>query len=146
MYRTAYLLMRNSQDAEDVVQSVFLTLIEKHISFDDPEHEKAWLIVATRNKCKDILRSRWRRSVDLTEEDTWYVSAGEGPDDAVEIASDVIQELLMQLPEDQREILLLHYYEGYTVKETAEMLNIKESTVRSGIASAKRALNRSKRR
>lgn len=41
VYRTAMVFMKNTQDAEDIVQSVFLTLIEKGIQFDTPEHEKA---------------------------------------------------------------------------------------------------------
>jgi RNA polymerase sigma factor (sigma-70 family) len=52
----------------------------------------------------------------------------------------------MNLPEDQREIILLHYYEGYTVNETADMLKLSESKVRSQIASVKRALSKLTRR
>ncbi len=55
-------------------------------------------------------------------------------------------DIIMNLPEDQREIILLHYYEGYTVNETADMLKLSESKVRSQIASAKRALSKLTRR
>ena len=55
-------------------------------------------------------------------------------------------DIIMNLPEDQREIILLHYYEGYTVNETADMLKLSESKVRSQIASVKRALSKLTRR
>lgn len=143
VYRTAMVLMKNQHDAEDIVQSVFLTVLEKDIQFDSPEHEKAWFIVTTRNRCKDVLKSYWRKSVDLKDED---INAGELTSAEIEHVHDHDKELaehiLEGLSDVQREIVLLHYYEGYTVKEVAEMLELKESSVRSAISSAKRAINK----
>jgi RNA polymerase sigma factor (sigma-70 family) len=146
VYRTAMVFMKNTQDAEDIVQSVFLTLIEKGIQFDTPEHEKAWFIVTTRNRCKDILKSCWRKSVDLVEEgmDETADSVSTDPPGS-DIRAEAL-DIIMNLPEDQREIILLHYYEGYTVNETADMLKLSESKVRSQIASVKRALSKLTRR
>ena len=145
VYRTAMVFMKNTQDAEDIVQSVFLTLIEKGIQFDTPEHEKAWFIVTTRNRCKDILKSYWRKSVDLIDEGM-DVTAADGTESQDDDSRTDALDVIMNLPEDQREIILLHYYEGYTVNETAQMLNLSESKIRSQIASAKRALSRITRR
>ena len=144
VYRTAMVFMKNTQDVEDIVQSVFLTLIEKGIQFDTPEHEKAWFIVTTRNRCKDILKSYWRKSVELAE--TGMDEAGGITDVPEADAAAEALEIIMNLPEDQREIILLHYYEGYTVNETADMLKLSESKVRSQIASAKRSLSKVTRR
>jgi RNA polymerase sigma-70 factor (ECF subfamily) len=145
VYRTAMVFMKNASDAEDVVQSVFLTLIEKGITFDSPEHEKAWFIVTTRNRCKDILKSYWRKSVDLVSDDMNETSEAATDTSEKELKAEALQ-LMMSLPEDQREIILLHYYEGYTVNETADMLGLSESKVRSAIASVKRALGKLTRR
>ena len=146
VYRTAMVFMKNSQDAEDIVQSVFLTLIEKGIQFDTPEHEKAWFIVTTRNRCKDILKSYWRMSVDLVEEGMDETADSVSTDPPGSDFRAEALDIIMNLPEDQREIILLHYYEGYTVNETADMLKLSESKVRSQIASAKRALSKLTRR
>lgn len=146
VYRTAMVFMKNSQDAEDIVQSVFLTLIEKGIQFDTPEHEKAWFIVTTRNRCKDILKSYWRKSVDLVEEGMDETADSVSTDPPGSDFRAEALDIIMNLPEDQREIILLHYYEGYTVNETADMLKLSESKVRSQIASAKRALSKLTRR
>ena len=140
VYRTAMVYMRNSEDAEDIVQSVFMTLIEKGIVFSDFEHEKAWMITAARNRCIDMLKSAWRSRTDMGDEALMAAEEqGESPgaDEAEQLSS-----LLMQLPEEQREILLLHYYEGYTVDEVAAMTGRKESGIRSAIASAKRTLRK----
>ena len=146
VYRTAMVFMKNTQDAEDIVQSVFLTLIEKGIQFDTPEHEKAWFIVTTRNRCKDILKSYWRMSVDLVEEGMDETADSVSTDPPGSDFRAEALDIIMNLPEDQREIILLHYYEGYTVNETADMLKLSESKVRSQIASAKRALSKLTRR
>ena len=133
VYRTAMVFMKNTQDAEDIVQSVFLTLIEKGIQFDTPEHEKAWFIVTTRNRCKDILKSYWRKSVDLVEEGMDETADSVSTDPPGSDFRAEALDIIMNLPEDQREIILLHYYEGYTVNETADMLKLSESKVRSQI-------------
>lgn len=146
VYRTAMVFMKNTQDAEDIVQSVFLTLIEKGIQFDTPEHEKAWFIVTTRNRCKDILKSYWRKSVDLVEEGMDETADSVSTDPPGSDFRAEALDIIMNLPEDQREIILLHYYEGYTVNETADMLKLSESKVRSQIASVKRALSKLTRR
>lgn len=146
VYRTAMVFMKNTQDAEDIVQSVFLTLIEKGIQFDTPEHEKAWFIVTTRNRCKDILKSYWRKSVDLVEEGMDETADSVSTDPPGSDFRAEALDIIMNLPEDQREIILLHYYEGYTVNETADLLKLSESKVRSQIASAKRALSKLTRR
>ena len=146
VYRTAMVFMKNTQDAEDIVQSVFLTLIEKGIQFDTPEHEKAWFIVTTRNRCKDILKSYWRKSVDLVEEGMDETADSVSTDPPGSDFRAEALDIIMNLPENQREIILLHYYEGYTVNETADMLKLSESKVRSQIASVKRALSKLTRR
>ena len=67
IYRICFMYLKNSTDSEDAVQSIFLKLLKSSTSFADPEHEKAWLIVTTRNYCKDLLKSWWRtRKVELT--------------------------------------------------------------------------------
>ncbi|XOS93392.1 RNA polymerase sigma factor [Brevibacillus laterosporus] len=56
VYRLCYIYLKNPVDAEDAVQSVFIKLIKSQMIFNDYEHEKAWLMVTTRNYCKDILK------------------------------------------------------------------------------------------
>ena len=64
--RLSYTYLKSTEDAKDICQTVFLKLLEKPREFDSPEHERAWIIRAAVNQCKDQLKSRWRRStVDL---------------------------------------------------------------------------------
>ena len=56
--RISYIYLKNTADAEDICQDVFLKLLKNEIVFDSPGHEKAWIIRATMNACKDLLRKR----------------------------------------------------------------------------------------
>lgn len=130
VYRVAMIYTKNSADAEDVAQSVFLKLIEKKVEFSDENHEKAWFITATRNHCKDMLRSFWRREVDL----------GEIPEQPDPSSENTALSVMMNLPPKYREVLYMYYYEGYSVREISGILHRKESTVQTQLAAGREKL------
>jgi RNA polymerase sigma-70 factor (ECF subfamily) len=148
VYRIARIYTGDPHDAEDVAESVFLTVIEKEIAFENEEHEKAWFITSVRNRCKDLHKSSWHDKVQLVAPSDIY-SEKTDHDTADTTCADIENEpeseaarLLMMLPEDQREAVYLCYYEGYTVKEAAEIMGIKETKLRSALTAAKRSLRR----
>lgn len=134
VYRLCFIYLKNPVDVEDAVQSVFLKLIKAPVVFNDLEHEKAWLTVATRNYCKDVLRSWWtsRRVAleTLPEVVSW---------NGVEPSGKLIAKLL-SLPEKYKTVLYLYYFEEYTVKEIAEMLGSKESTIQTQLSRGRKRL------
>lgn len=131
VYCIAMIYFRNIHDAQDAVQNVFIKLLEHPKFFEDEEQEKAWFITVTKNYCKDILKSSWKRKIDL----------GEIPDMANEEKEiyDVMTDM-MKLPAKYREVLYLYYYEGYSVKDMSEMLDRKESTLQTQLATARKKL------
>ena len=132
VYQICLVLMKNVSDAEDAAQTVFRKVVERGEAFRDPEHEKAWLIVTARNECKNQLRHWWRTR-----------RAGEEALEGLAWAQPRDQEVWDQvaaLPKPHRLVLYLHYYQGYTTGEIADMLGENPSTVRSRLASAKRRL------
>ena len=147
-YRIAMIYTGDPHDAEDVAESVFLTMIEKKITFENEEHEKAWFITSVRNRCKDLHKSSWHGKVQLIAPSEVY-SENAGYDTVDDSQTEIENEaeieavkLLMMLPEEQREAVYLCYYEGYTVKETAAIMGLKETKVRSELTAAKRMLRR----
>ena len=124
VYRLCYLYLRNAADAEDAVQSVFLKLIRSCTAFKDFEHEKAWLIVAARNHCKDLLKHWWRTR--RTDIDSLPEPASREEEGA---ASEEVLARLLSLPEKYKTALYLFYYEGYTAKEIGELLGRSESAI-----------------
>lgn len=148
VYRIARIYTGDPHDAEDVAESVFLTVIEKEIAFENEEHEKAWFITSVRNRCKDLHKSSWHDKVQLVAPSDIYSEKTDldtADTTCVDIENETESEaarLLMMLPEDQREAVYLCYYEGYTVREAAEIMGIKETKLRSALTAAKRSLRR----
>jgi len=132
LLRTAVAIMGSSAEAEDIVQDVFVKLIEKHPHFESAEHETAWLIRVAVNLCKSRLRSHWwQKTVPLL--DIYPAQTHEQQD---------IIETVFALPSKYRVVVHLHYYEGYSTKEIAEITEQKESTVRQHLTRARRMLKK----
>lgn len=115
--RIAFQYTRNKTDAEDVMQDVFFTLL-KQPPFESERHLKAWLIRVTINKSKDYIRATKRRNALVPNND--YSLTQE---------QNAVFDELLKLPEKDRNILYLFYYEGYSVKEIADILGKKESSM-----------------
>lgn len=130
IFRIAYQNLCNYTDAEDVVQEVFLSLLKSSKSFESKEHLKAWLIKVTVNKCIDIRKSFFRKNtVPLDDQIISYTDK----------ESSVMEEIF-KLPKDYRNIIYLYYYEGYTVKEIAEILGKNQNTVNSKLQRGRKKL------
>ena len=119
--RLSYTYLSNTHDAQDICQTVFLKLIERRPAFASSEHEKAWIIRTTINACKDHLKSHWRKTTVPIE------AAQHVPAPAAEPGS--ILASVNLLPPKYRAVIYLHYYEGYTAPEIAQLLGRLPSTV-----------------
>ena len=129
VYQICLMLMKNVPDAEDAAQTVFRRAMERTEPFRDPEHEKAWLIVTARNECKNQLKHWWRTRRE--SEETLNKLTWEQPEDGE------LWDTILRLPEKYRLVLYLHYYQGYTALETAEMLGKNPATVRGWLVQAR---------
>ena len=123
--------LKNLQDAEDVLQTVFLKYALSEEEFESAEHEKAWLIRVASNQCKDVLRNFFRKyTVSLEEADLPYVAPEQ---------LDVL-EAVRALPKAYREVVYLHFYEGYTAPEIAKILRKNPNTIYTHLFRAKAML------
>ena len=134
VYKLALLLLGSVVDAEDVAQTVFLKIWEKNPKFRDADHETAWVLTTTRNQCRDLQKSFYRRHRTALED---------APEKAIPLVSDIDNELwqaLQSLPEKYRIVLYLYYYEGYPVKELSILLGRRESTLQTQLATGRKLL------
>ena len=130
LYRLAFSYLCNRQDAEDVLQEVFLKFLRHRPVFSAEEQRRAWLMTVTANQCRDLLRSPWRRRVgELNEAQS--LSAPE-PESYPEIAA-----ALAQLPAKDRAAVYLFYYEELPAKEIAAVLHMTDSAVRTRLSRAR---------
>lgn len=132
--RICFLYLRQYADIEDVFQEVFLKFFLNYESFENEEHERAWLCRVTFNKCKDMCKSFWRKKVVSIEEfDIPYESPEEGE----------LMRAVLRLPEDYREVVYLHYYEGRPIPEIAGMMQKNTNTVYTILRRAREQLKKS---
>ncbi len=137
VYRLAYARTKNKADAEDLFQKVFLRFLKSNIQFKDDEHCKAWLIRVTINCGKNLLASMWRKKAILTEDPP--EASGENNNIHWDDKSEIYY-AVMDLPEKYRIVVHLFYYEDYSVKEIAQILHRKESTVKIHLYRARQLL------
>ncbi len=131
VYRVAVHNSARTADAEDITQSVFVKLLESEKAFRGTEHLKAWLIRVTINLCRDELRKN--ANIVLCEAPL--------PKNAAEKEDSVI-EAVRALPENYRNTVYLHYYEGYSAKEIGKILNAKPNTVLSWLSRGRAMLKK----
>ena len=118
---------------EDVFQTVFLKYLLYRGEFFSPEHEKAWFVRVTLNACKDWLRSLSHRQT-LPLEVLAEEAAGMETEDRDLLA------VVLSLPEKYRDVIYLHYYEGYSAVEIGKLLGRSENTVYTWLSRARAAL------
>ena len=132
VFRTAYAMVKNTHDAEDIAQDVFVSLVRTHPVFVSAEHQKAWLLRVTINRCKSFFRSAWQRKTTGLEDDF--------PDTPFTPDETAVVEAVNRLPKKYRQVIYLYYIEGYATGEIAAILEMPQNTVLSQLARARKLL------
>lgn len=135
--RVSYYYLGDRQRAEDVTQDVFVRLLTTRPSLL-PGREKAWLLKVALNRCRDLWRGAWLKKVILGHPAFELFPAD---DEIGRLAENTaLAEAVNRLPAGFKEVVLLHYYQGYGVSEIASMLEISEGTVSSRLSRARTRL------
>ena len=122
--RICFYHLKNKADTEDIFQNVFLKYMLSDMEFQDEEHKKAWIIRVAVNACKDFLKSFFRQRtvpLDAMNETAVYPLDGEKE----------VFEAVLTLPGKYKDVIYLHYFEGYSAAEISTILGKKENTIYS---------------
>lgn len=131
--RLCMVYLKNADDTEDVFQTVFLKYTLHDKAFESAEHERAWLIRVTINACKDLLKSVFRsRTVSLED----FAECLQ----ELEPRQHGLLEAVRSLPRSYREVIYLHFCEGYSVPEIAKLLKRNPNTIYTHLRRAKELL------
>lgn len=131
--RLCMIHLKNYADTEDIFQTVFLKYALSSVVFENGEHEKAWIIRVTINACKDLIKSFFRSRV--TSLDSLIDQAA--PD--AQQHREVLQAVL-SLPQKYRDVIYLHYYEGYSAPEIGNILGKNVNTIYTLLARSRQML------
>lgn len=129
MYKVARSILKNDEDVADAIQDTILNCFEKIHTLKRPEYFKTWLIRILINECDQILRHY--RKVSPQEE------LPEEPRQDRSLAEFEFKEMLGQVDEKYRVILVLYYEQGFKIGEIAELLDMKENTVKTRLSRAR---------
>ena len=124
--RLSYTYLKNTHDAQDICQTVFVKLLTEPREFESPEHERAYVLRMAANACKDILKSPWRRRTCGLE------AVLEVP--APEAEEGTVLSAVNTLPPHYRAVIYLFYYEGYQAAEIGAILGVPTATVHTRLA------------
>ena len=140
MLHIAYQILENQTDAEDAVHEACLCIVEIIDKIHDPKCPKTRLLVGiiTRGKAVDLYRARKRRDADCLE-DVELAVDGENPARTSELADPVLR-AMDQLPQRQRDLLLLKYDQGFDNREIARMMDMSQANVEKTLQRAKARL------
>ena len=135
--RVCYFYLGDRQKAEDVCQDVFVRLMTTSPQLQEGR-EKAWLLKVALNRCRDLWRGAWLKRVVLGSPAFELVPA---PDEIDSLADrQEIMQAINQLPTAFKEVILLHYYQGYGISEIAEMMELPEGTISSRLSRGRKKL------
>lgn len=123
LYRLALSHLGRREDAEDAVQDVFTKYINTSPRFSTDEHERAWLVRVTVNRCHDMQRRGKLRCHDSLDDISDLPYAAEEGENSV-------LSTVFSLPEKYKTAIVLHYLEGFSVEEISSMLGISGSAVK----------------
>lgn len=133
LFRVGFVMLGNRFDAEDAVQETFIKYLKKCPKLSSKEHEKAWLIRVVTNKCRDILRFRFRHNaldIDTLED---------FPADAQD---EYILRALYELPAKLKSVMYLYYVEEYKTREIAGIIGKTESAVKMRLKKGREELKK----
>lgn len=132
MYKIARSIINNDEDAADAIQSTILICFEKIHTLKNPEYFKTWMTRILINECIKIMRHYRNTSSSET--------LPEIPGSDMSLAEFEFKEMLDQVDEKYRTVLILYYVEGYQISDIAELLNTNENTVKTRLTRARQKI------
>ncbi len=142
LYRLAFGLLGNREEAEDAVQEVYLKLWNMRKELEKYSSIEALSVRIMRNLCLDVLRKR--KTIREMQESTDKAESIEqnDPSDIMELGerAEILNKLINQLPEPQRSLVYYRHIEGKEYQEIGEMMEMKENAIRVSISRARQQL------
>jgi RNA polymerase sigma-70 factor, ECF subfamily len=123
LYRVSYSVLRSDSDCADAIQETILKAYDKIHTLKEPKYFKTWLTRILLNNCYDQLRDR-QRVIPME-----WLKESQGIDKGYEKIE--VQEFVNMLGEESRTAIILFYFEGFSIREIAELLDCPESTVKT---------------
>lgn len=131
--RVAYLYLKEWSLAEDAVQETFIKCFLKRTQFRGDSSQKTWIYTILTNTCKDFLKSAFYKKIILLGSTNLESYPSTETVENIAISHEreyFMSKCVLALPVKYREVIILFYYNSFTIKEISSMLRISEAAVR----------------
>lgn len=136
IFKTSLLILKNKHDAEDATQEVFYKYIVTNNEFSNMNHKKAWLLTVCHNICKNMLRYKKVHNYIAYDEIAECIVGSKDID--TKEAEEIIK--LTNMSYEYKSVVILYYLEGYSVEETASILEITPAATKKRLQRAREKL------
>lgn len=133
LYKVSMSMLRNEKDCEDAVQTAILTAYEKLNTLKNEEYFKTWIVRILINACNKQLNSR-KKIVDIKDYQNISETSNFSPEELE------VRLAVEKLPLKIRQVVVLYYTEGFSVKDIKDILKIPEGTVKSRLSKGRELL------
>ena len=133
LYKVSMSMLRNEKDCEDAVQTAILTSYEKLNTLKNEEYFKTWIVRILINTCNKQLNSR-KKIVDIKDYQNTTQTSNFSPEELE------VRLAVEKLPLKIRQVVVLYYTEGFSVKDIKSILKIPEGTVKSRLSKGRELL------
>ena len=133
LYKVSMSMLRNEKDCEDAVQTAILTAYEKLNTLKNEEYFKTWIVRILINTCNKHLNSR-KKIVDIQDYQNTTATSSFSPEELE------VRLAVEKLPLKIRQVVVLYYTEGFSVKDIKSILKIPEGTVKSRLSKGRELL------
>jgi RNA polymerase sigma-70 factor (ECF subfamily) len=141
LYRIAFALTRNTQDAEDILQDAYCKLWDRRDTLKEIENQEAFCVTLVRNLCFDFLRLAARKR--SQEEDSEIAVLNHGSPESTLIEQDemrVINQIISRLPESQRQVIQLRSIDDCSAEEVEHITGLSAVNVRVLLSRARKTI------
>lgn len=142
LYRFADYLLKDKNDAQDIVQEVFIKLWSMINELDNYDSVEALAMRITRNKCTDLLREKTRKYAPSIDEIDLKNKMEQNDEEVVDHESKIklVKKMIQDLPENYKSIIMLKDIEGYDFDEISEILDLNVNSIRVTLSRARKKL------
>ncbi|MDD4514723.1 RNA polymerase sigma factor [Massilibacteroides sp.] len=141
LYRIAFAITGNTEDAEDILQEAYCKLWDKREELTIIRSAEAFCITLVRNMCLDYLRSAKRNIGQDEVNDQIFVSTSSPENELIEQdRTRVIKKLINELPDNQRQVILLSGIEGCTAEEIEHITGLSAINIRVLLSRARKTV------
>ena len=133
LYKVSMSMLRNEKDCEDAVQTAILTAYEKLNTLKNEEYFKTWIVRILINACNKHLNSR-KKIVDIKDYQNTTATSNFSPEELE------VRLAVEKLPLKIRQVVVLYYTEGFSIKDIKDILKIPEGTVKSRLSKGRELL------